>query len=200
MRRTPRPEPHDKILLWVAAGCCVLLGPAFVTGVTPAIPSAVAAAVLLVTVIARDRSLLRRISVPWPMVLGVSVLFVVVDVALTHGLREVLAALVGSGTDPGALFRLGAVGAVSANVVNNLPAYLALEAVSSDAPARLMALLVGVNAGPLVTVWASLATLLWRQRCRTQDLEVGAAYLARQGLLCAVVSVAAGLGALAVFG
>jgi arsenical pump membrane protein len=194
------PDPHDKVLLWVSAGCCVLLGPAFVTGVVPAIPSAVAAGVLLVTVVVRDRSLVRRISVPWLMVLGVSLLFVVVDIALTHGLREVLASLVGSGTDAGALFRLGAVGAVSANVVNNLPAYLALEAVSSDAPVRLMALLVGVNAGPLVTVWASLATLLWRQRCRTQDLEVGARYLAREGLLCAVVSVAAGLGALDVFG
>jgi arsenical pump membrane protein len=112
----------------------------------------------------------------------------------------VLASLVGTGTDAGALFRLGAVGAVSANVVNNLPAYLALEAVSSDAPVRLMALLVGVNAGPLVTVWGSLATLLWRQRCRTQDLEVGAGYLAREGLLCAVASVAAGLGALVLFG
>jgi arsenical pump membrane protein len=91
--------------------------------VVPAIPSAAAAAVLLVTGVVRDRSLLRRISVPWLMVLGVSVLFVVVDIALTHGLREVLASLVGSGTDAGALFRLGAVGAVSANVVNNLPAY-----------------------------------------------------------------------------
>jgi arsenical pump membrane protein len=194
------PEPHDRVLLWVAAACCVLLGPAFVTGVVPAIPSAIAAAVLLVAVVVRDRSLLSRISVPWLMVLGISVLFVVVDVALNHGLRDVLASLVGTGTDAGAMFRLGAVGAVSANVVNNLPAYLALEAVSSDAPVRLMALLVGVNAGPLVTVWGSLATLLWRQRCRTQDLEVGAGYLAREGLLCAVASVAAGLGALVLFG
>ena len=194
------PEPHDQVLLWVAAVCCVLLGPAFVTGVVPAIPSAAAAAVLLVTVAVRDRSLLRRISVPWLMVLGVSALFVVVDVAVTHGLREVLASWVGTGTDPLALFRLGGVGAVSANVVNNLPAYLALEAVSSDAPVRLMALLIGVNAGPLVTVWGSLATLLWRQRCRTQDLDVGAGYLAREGLLCAVLSVAAALGALALFG
>jgi len=194
------PEPHDKVLLWVAAACCVLLGPAFVTGAVPAIPSAAAAGVLLVAVVVRDRSLLRRISVPWLMVLGVSVLFIVVDIALNHGLREVLASLVGSGTDAGALFRLGTVGAVSANVVNNLPAYLALEAVSSDAPVRLMALLVGVNAGPLVTLWGSLATLLWRQRCRTQDLQVGVGYLAREGLLCAVVSVAAGLGALVLFG
>jgi hypothetical protein len=33
-----------------------------------------------------------------------------------------------------------------------------------------------------------------------QDLDVGAGYLAREGLLCAVVSVAAALGALALFG
>ena len=47
-------------------------------------------------------------------------------------------------------------------MVNNLPAYLALEPVAADAPQRLMALLIGVNGGPLVTPWASLATLLWR--------------------------------------
>ncbi len=194
------PEPHDKVMLVVASTCCVLLGPAFVSGIVPAIPSAIAAAILLVTLAVRDRSRLRHISVPWQMVIGVSVLFVVVDVAVNHGLREVLVALTGTGGSAGALFRLGAVGAVAANVVNNLPAYLALEAVSSDAPARLMALLVGVNVGPLVTVWASLATLLWRQRCRSQDLEVGAAYLAREGLLCAVVAAAASLGALVLLG
>jgi arsenical pump membrane protein len=190
------PEPHDRVLLLVASACCVLLGPAFVSGVVPAIPSAIAAAILLGTLAARDRSRLREIAVPWPMVIGVSVLFVVVDIAVNHGLREVLVALTGTGGSAVALFRLGAVGAVAANLVDNLPAYLALEAVSSDAPERLMALLVGVNVGPLVTVWASLATLLWRQRCRSQGLEVSAAYLAREGLLCAVVAVAAALGAL----
>jgi len=91
---------------------------------------------------------------------------------------------------------VGAVGAVAANAVNNLPAYLALESVTSDAPVRLVALLVGVNVGPLVTVWASLATLLWRQRCRSADLAVSTAYLAREGALCALVAVGAALGAL----
>jgi arsenical pump membrane protein len=194
------PEPHDRVLLLVAAGCCVLLGPAFVSGVVPAVPSAVAAVVLLVALAVRDRSRLRDISVPWLMVVGVSLLFVVVDVAVHHGLREVLVSMTGTGVEPGALFRLGTVGAVAANVVNNLPAYLALEAVSSDAPARLTALLVGVNVGPLVTVWGSLATLLWRQRCRSQGLEVSAAYLAGEGLLCAVVAGSAALGALVLVG
>jgi arsenical pump membrane protein len=194
------PEPHDRVLLVVAGAVCVALGPAFVSGVTPAIPATVAAVLLAVVLGARSMPTLRRVKVPWLVVLGVCALFVVVDVAGRHGLNALLTTWVGDGTSGRDLLRLSGIGAVSANVVNNLPAYLALEAVSADAPVRLMALLVGVNAGPLVTVWASLATLLWRQRCRTQDLEVGVGYLAREGLLCAVVSVAAGLGALVLFG
>lgn len=190
------PETHDRVLLGVASACCLGLGPAFVAGLTPWIPSTVAATLLVVTVLVRDRALLRRVSVPWPMVIGVSVLFVLVDVALTHGLRDLLGALVGTGTSAGSLLRVGGVGLVAANTVNNLPAYLALESVASDSPVRLFALLIGVNVGPLVTVWASLATLLWRQRCRAAGVSVSAAYLAREGLLCAVVASAAGLGAL----
>lgn len=197
---TAAPEPHDRTLLVVAAVCCVALGPAFVAGLTPWIPSTAAAAILVAAVLLRDRTLLRRVSVPWQMVIGVSVLFLVVDIALNHGLRDLLASLVGTGTGAGALFRVGGVGLVSANVVNNLPAYLALESVSSDAPARLFALLIGVNVGPLVTVWGSLATLLWRQRCRAADLSVSTAYLAREGALCAVVACAAALGALVLVG
>lgn len=193
----PAPEPHDRVLLLVAAACCVALGPAFVSGVTPAIPATAAAFLLLLTLAVRDRALIRRVNVPWMLVLGVSVLFVVVDVATRHGLKQALAAVVGTGTGPAALAQVGAIGAVTANVVNNLPAYLALEPVAADAPTRLMALLVGVNTGPLVTVWASLATLLWRQRCAAADVRVSAAYLAREGLLCAVLAVGAALAALA---
>lgn len=193
----PAPEPHDRVLLLVASGCCLALGPAFVSGVVPAIPASVAAVALVATVMLRHRSLLRRVSVPWRMVIGVSLLFVVVNIALDHGLRDLLASLVGTGTDAGALARVGVVGAVSANVVNNLPAYLALESVTADAPVRLMALLIGVNVGPLVTIWASLATLLWRQRCRSAQLTVSTAYLAREGLLCALVAGGAAMGALA---
>ncbi|MEO3938915.1 SLC13 family permease [Dermatophilaceae bacterium Soc4.6] len=190
------PEPRDRVLLVVAGACCLALGPAFVAGLTPWVPSSIAALVLVVTLLVRDRSLLRRISVPWQMVIGVSVLFVVVQLALDHGLQALLASLVGTGGGAGALFRVGAVGALAANVVNNLPAYLALESVTSDAAPRLLALLVGVDVGPLVTVWASLATLLWRQRCRSAGLEVSTAYLAREGLLCAVVAGAASVAAL----
>ena len=69
--------------------------------------------------------------------------------------------------------------------MNNLPAYIALESVTADAPQRLMALLVGVNVAPLVTPWASLATLLWAQRCRARGVRIPGLTLAVQGLVCA---------------
>ena len=185
------PSPHDRVLLWSAGGVCVLLGPLFATALVPAVPATVAAVFLAVVLFVRDRSRLREIAVPWRLVVGVVVLFLVVQLALDHGLRSLLGSAVGSGVGALDLFRLAFTGGVSANLVNNLPAYLALESVASDAPARLMALLIGVNAGPLVTVWASLATLLWRQRCRAAGLSISTWRLALEGLVAAVASMAA---------
>jgi Na+/H+ antiporter NhaD/arsenite permease-like protein len=67
--------------------------------------------------------------------------------------------------------RVAAVGAVGANVADNLPAYLAFEA-AAGSPARLAALLVGVNAGPLITPWASLATLIWHEQLRRLGVQI----------------------------
>jgi len=59
-----------------------------------------------------------------------------------------------------------------------------------------MALLIGVNCGPLVTVWASLATILWRERCRSAGVSVPTRTFAWQGALCAAVTLAAAVLAL----
>lgn len=194
---SPAPSPHDRVLLWSAGVVCVLLGPLFVTGLVPAIPASVAAVFLLGVLLVRDRSRVREITVPWRLVVGVILLFLVVQLALDHGLRSSLASAVGAGTGPLDLARVAATAGVAANAVNNLPAYLALESVASDAPARLMALLIGVNAGPLVTVWASLATLLWRQRCRAAGVSISTGRLALEGCVAAVASVTAAVVALA---
>jgi arsenical pump membrane protein len=187
----------DRPLLTVATVVCLLLGPAFVTGIPVAWPASVGAAVLVAVFAVRDRSALRWSMLPWQLVLGVGVLFVVVQVASVHGLAGLLTRLAGEGNGFVPYLRLATVAAVGANGVDNLPAYLALEPVADDTPARLVALLVGVNTGPLLTMWASLATLLWRQRCRAAGLEVSGWRFAARGLVLVPLVLVAGCAALA---
>ncbi|SDS30882.1 SLC13 family permease [Corynebacterium timonense] len=84
-------------------------------------------------------------------------------------------------------------GAVLANALNNLPAYLLLE--PADATQR-MQLLVGVNFGPLVTPWASLATLLWHDQLKRAGADLPWRVFVVYGAILAPVAV--GLGALVV--
>lgn len=194
------PEPHDPAMLRLAAAVCIAIGPLFALGLSPAWVSSAAAVVLLVATWSRDRDRVTQVAVPWRMALAVAVLFVVIDVALRHGLQPALASLAGAGTSPADLARVAASGALAANVVNNLPAYIALESVTADAPQRLLALLVGVNVAPLVTPWGSLATLLWAQRCKARGLAVPATSLAWRGATCALAAGALAWAALVLAG
>jgi len=193
----PAAEPHDRVLMQVAGGVCVLLAPAFVVGVQPALASVPAALVLLGATYWRAPELLRRIKMPWLTVMGICILFLVIDAALRLGLESWLRTIVGHGTGLGDLFRVSGLGVLTSNGINNLPAYLALEPTVADAPARLAALLIGVNAGPIVTMWGSVATLLWASRCRSADLAVDVGRIARTGAVCAVTVVTAATLALA---
>jgi arsenical pump membrane protein len=192
-------DPHDRLLLRIAGTVCIVVCPLFAVGLPPAWVASSAAVVLLLALLVRTPTTLRRLSVPWAMALGVAVLFVAVDLALRHGLQPALSTLAGEGSAPGSLARVALTGALAANVVNNLPAYAALESVTAHDPARLMALLVGVNVAPLVSPWASLATVLWAQRCRARGIRIPAKSLALQGLACAAVSAGLALAALVAF-
>lgn len=182
------PRPHDQTMLRIASGVCLAIGPLFAIGLSPAWVSSVGAVVLLVASWSRDRGQVAELAVPWRMALAVAAVFVAIDVSLRHGLQPVLASWAGSGISPADLARVAGTGALAANVVNNLPAYIALESVTADAPQRLMALLIGVNVAPLVTPWGSLATLLWAQRCRGRGLVVPARSLAWRGATCAAAA------------
>lgn len=191
------PQPPDPILFTVAAAVCVLLGPAFVTGITPAIPAAVGAAILVATLAIRQRHTLSSIGIPWLMVVIVTALFAAVDFLRSHGLDTLIHHLVGTGDSFTGLLRVATVGGVGANLVNNLPAYLAAEGAASTSAHRLMALLIGVNAGPLITVWGSLATLLWMGRCRRAGLTIPWRRFTLQSAVVAVVTVIAATAVLA---
>lgn len=47
---------------------------------------------------------------------------------------------------------------------------------------QLLASLLGTNAGPMVLMWGSLATLLWRERCKAHGVTVTAKQFALVGL------------------
>ena len=181
----PPADPHDTALLVIAAVVCVAIGPLFVSGcrACPGLPG-------------RRGGPGGRHGVASPLPPSVD------PPAVADG-RCVRRALRGTayGAGRGAarldrsrrrrrapdaldLLHLSAVSALAANLVNNLPAYLLLEPSAAGDTNRLFATLVGVNAGALVTPWASLATLLWLQRCRSAGVRIPLARLA--GLGCAV--------------
>ncbi|HEX4017442.1 MAG TPA: SLC13 family permease [Frankiaceae bacterium] len=186
----PRRQPADRVLFIVSAVCCVGFGPAVIAGV-PAWAAATPAAAVTVGAFAwRRRSELRFRLVPWRLVILVEGLFLVVSAAGRHGLDRLLHDVLGGG----GTWRVGSIAAAAANAFNNLPAYLALERQTSRHD--LLALLCGVNIGPLVLLWGSLATLLWRERCKARGLDVSAREFATLGVIGVPVVLAATLGAL----
>jgi arsenical pump membrane protein len=176
LRRTydvpPTPDLDDKVLFWGSAAVCVALGPAFVTGIDVAWPASVGALVLVVLFAVRRRTQLTWALVPWRLVITVVGLFLVVGALTAHGLEGLLRDIAGNGESLAAQLRLTGTAALGANAVDNLPAYLAMEPVASADGTRMMLLLIGVNCGCLLTLWGSLATLLWRDRCRAAGVHI----------------------------
>jgi arsenical pump membrane protein len=91
-------------------------------------------------------------------------LAVLVDGLTRHGLDSALRHLLPHGTGWSALLLVALLSAVLANLVNNLPATLALVPLVAATPAWTLAMLIGVNVGPNATYPGSLATLLWRRQ------------------------------------
>ncbi|MBW4031044.1 MAG: arsenic transporter [Acidobacteria bacterium] len=189
----PTTASGDRVLFWIAAGVLLVMLPLLVTGIPVWIPATSAAVVLLVVFAFRRRGAIRFGLLPWQLVLFAGGLFLVVEAGHSLGLTVLLSQAAGSGTDMAALLRLAVSGMLGANAVDNLPAYLALEPVATQSvgavPVRLAALLIGVNAGPLITPWASLATLLWHSRLQGLGVELRWSRYLLLGLLAAPLTV-----------
>ena len=184
------PVIADRLQLRFAAVVVCVMMPLLVSGLEPWIPASGAAVVLSAFFLWRSPRALTFSLLPWQLVVFASGLFLVVGALEAAGSRQFIEAVAGHGSEAGDLWWLSGVGLVAANVGNNLPAYLALES-AADTPERLAALLVGVNAGPLITPWASLATLLWHQRLHAVGVEVPWRRYVLWGLLAAPLTVAA---------
>lgn len=196
-RYQPPPAHHvpDKKLLWLSAVTLALLLPALVSGIPVAIPATIAAVFLLLVFVIRRRSALKWSMLPVQPLLLTMGLFLVVATLHEHGLGSALARVAGSGDGLASLLQLATAGVVSANTINNLPAYLALET-QADSPVRLAALLIGVNLGPLISPWASLATLLWHARLKSMGITISWGRFVLAGLCLVVVLIPAAVLAL----
>lgn len=180
---TPRPDgpaadrADDRDAWWVVGGIVVLLvafAVASTRGIRPAPVAVVGTAVLLVVGLARRtvaaRSALAAVDLRF--LAFVATLGVAVAAPAERGLTRFVADRLPSGTGLGALLLVAAVAAVLANVVTNLPATLVLlPALATRTPTVALAALIGLNAGPMVTPTASLATLLWRRVVRAAGVE-----------------------------
>jgi arsenical pump membrane protein len=191
-------EPGQRALFRVTGAACLLFILAIPVVREQIGLAALAAALVAVAAFAvYDRPALRPSLVPWQLLILVSGLFLVVPTLSRHGLDVLTTALIG--TDGGVVgeFRAAAAGATLSNVLNNLPAYTAGEAVIPAAHHDvLLAFLIGTNVGPVVTPWASLATLLCLESCTRHGVRIRMRTFVAAGAGLAVLALVSGVAAL----
>ncbi|MFE1239799.1 SLC13 family permease [Streptomyces tendae] len=151
------------------------------------------------------RALARRHVAPRELAGAAAPLFCLFVLALGIVVQGVVAGapatglgrLLPDGDSLPALLGVAAVAAVLANLVNNLPAVLALLPLAAPGgPAQILAVLIGVNLGPNLTYVGSLATLLWRRILHRHGIEVELGRFTVLGLLTVPATVAASTVAL----
>lgn len=188
----------DRVLFGAAAAGCVLFIALLLFEAHVAIAATAAAVLVVAAFLLRARERLTWSLIPWQLVIFVTGLFLVVPTLSIHGLSTLMTWMIGTEGDP---YRTAAVGAGLSNLINNLPAYKAVEYVIPAADQEsLLALLVGANVGPVITPWASLATLLWFESCRRHGVKVPMRRFLLTGAGLAVAGVAATVWALVEFG
>ena len=162
-RTTPAPPRYALVVLALTVGLFVL---ASAVSVSPAWAALLGCALLLAPRRrAGDITVGRLIAEASPGFCAfVLALAVIVDGVTRHGLSSGLHHLVPSGSSFAALIGVAVIAAGLANLVNNLPATLALVPVVAGSPGVVLAALIGVNVGPNLSYPGSLATLLWRRQ------------------------------------
>jgi arsenical pump membrane protein len=159
--------PGTPVLALVVVGATVLgFGVASLAGLPPVWPAAAGVLVLGVRQLVTGRTTLREQVVAANLPFGLFVLGLAVLVLglQQHGLEALLHDLLPDGAGLPALLAVAGISALLANLVNNLPATLALVPVAAAGGVpTVLAMLIGVNLGPNLTYAGSLANLLWRR-------------------------------------
>jgi arsenical pump membrane protein len=151
--------PRDRTLFVIAAMACAGFAALVLLGVQLSISSLVCTGVVAAAFLCRDRAAFGWRVIPLRLLAFIAGLFLVVETVDRYGLGHLLGNLLGSDAGVEGVARSGALCAILSNMVNNLPAYVAGEAVVTNSD-QLLGLLIATNVNPLVTPWALLATIL----------------------------------------
>jgi arsenical pump membrane protein len=170
----PLPRVPLAVLAFTLAGF-IAAGPLGLDAAWPAAAGALA-------MIAFEGTSPRAIDLPLlGFVLGLGL---IVRSVAGHGLGDVVDDLLPDGAGLLALLGAAALAALLANLLNNLPALLVLlPAAAASGHVTVLAVLIGVNAGPNLTYTGSLATLLWRRVLREREAEPPLGEFLRLGAL-----------------
>ncbi len=180
------PQPWPRFTLAVVALTLAGFVATSLLSVNPAWAAAGGAAVLAAQALVRRHTTVGAVVMATDplFLLFVLALAVIVTGVLGNGLAHTLTLVVPDGSSLPALLGVVVLAALLANLVNNLPAILALlpiVAVGGSGP--VLAALIGVNIGPNLTYVGSLATLLWRRVMHEHDTQPDLAKFTRLGLI-----------------
>ena len=196
----PEPLRPGNPRTFVAAAVLSLIFIACIlAGISITIAAVICAAGMVLACALWSRATLSWSLLPWQLLVFVTGLFLVMDTLTAHGLGSVMGHLIGTDRGATGIVRAAGTGAVASNLLNNLPVYVAGEAVIPDANhSQLLGLLLGTNVGALITPWAALATLLWAGRCRAADLRIPWPRFVVTSAAVGLCALAASIGALMV--
>ncbi|MCW2531827.1 MAG: arsB [Blastococcus sp.] len=158
--------PLPMVVVVVVGLVVVGFGVASLIGLSPVWPAVLGVLVLAVRQLVRRTTRVADLvqAADLPFALFVLALAVVVLAVLRNGVESFLQSVLPDGDTLLPLLAVAAISAVLANLLNNLPATLALLPVAVvGGAAPVLAMLIGVNVGPNLTYVGSLANLLWRR-------------------------------------
>ncbi|HXH58771.1 ArsB/NhaD family transporter [Iamia sp.] len=185
---------REALVIGALVGGVLLVG--FTVGDALGAPPWLVATVVLLGLALRAQRL-PLAAVPWTSALTVIGLAVL---AVAAAEQVDLGAVLGPGDGALATARIVGVGAIAANLTNNLPAFLAGLPALPDGDRARWAWLLGVNAGPTVLVTGSLAGMLWLDVARRNGLDVTWRHFLSAGGRVGVPALVAATAVLALLG
>jgi arsenical pump membrane protein len=197
----PKREPiRDRILFTIASLVSLAFIAVILAGIQIEYAAVSAAMLLIIAFLWRERRKLSIAMFPWQLLIFVTGLFLVVPTLSRNGLSKIMCFITSADNGIEGAYRAAASGAILSNLINNLPAYVAGEAVIPlDNHVQLLSLLIGTNIGPVITPWGSLATLLWFEWCRRYEVQVPIKKFIVTGCTLAVLGVSLSVGVLIFF-